>query len=251
MADTVRVLVAGESWMTHMIHTKGFDSFTTSSYHEGGTEMLAAMRAAGLSVTYQPAHIAAEDFPGTVDDMRAYDVIVLSDVGANTLLMPQRTFVRSEPSPNRLSNLAEWVRAGGGLLMVGGYLTFQGIEGKGAYAGTPVDEVLPVRLSRFDDRVERPDGVVPMVRAPDHPVMAGLNEWPAFLGYNRAEAREDAAVLADANGDPFVAVRTVDEGRTAIFASDCGPHWGPPPFLAWDGYGRLWDNLCRWLGRAT
>ena len=30
-----RVLIAGESWMTHSIHVKGMDSFTTSAYVEG------------------------------------------------------------------------------------------------------------------------------------------------------------------------------------------------------------------------
>ncbi len=39
MPNPVRVLFAGESWMTHSVHTKGFDSFDMASYHEGGTEM--------------------------------------------------------------------------------------------------------------------------------------------------------------------------------------------------------------------
>ena len=30
-----RVLIAGESWTTHSIHQKGFDSFTTTEYSEG------------------------------------------------------------------------------------------------------------------------------------------------------------------------------------------------------------------------
>ena len=44
--------------MTHSVHAKGFDSFDISSYHEGGTEMIAALRAGGAEVTYQPSHIA-------------------------------------------------------------------------------------------------------------------------------------------------------------------------------------------------
>jgi len=247
MPETARVLVAGESWMTHSIHVKGFDSFTTSAYHEGGTHMLEAMRAEGLAVTYQPAHVAAEAFPSTPGALREFDVVVLSDIGANTLLMPERTFARSEVSANRLALIADYVRGGGGFLMIGGYLTFQGIEGKANYAGTPVDDVLPVRLSPTDDRSERPEGVTPAIEAPGHPVMAGLTDWPVFLGYNRASPRDDAAVLARVGADPFIAVREVGRGRSAVFASDCGPHWGPPAFLEWHGYARLWGNLCRWL----
>jgi uncharacterized membrane protein len=246
-ATPVRVLVAGESWMTHSTHVKGFDSFTTSAYYEGGGAMLAALRDAGMAVTYQPSHIAANAFPDTKDTLRAYDVVILSDIGANTLLLPERSFGRSERSGNRLHAIAEWVRSGGGLLMVGGYLTFQGIEGKAAYHGTPIDDVLPVALAATDDRQEHPEGVVPETVAPVHPVAAGLRDWPALLGWNRAVPRSDAHVLARIAGDPLIALRPVGSGRSAVFASDCGPHWGPPPFLAWQGYAPLWCNLAAWL----
>jgi uncharacterized membrane protein len=247
-ADTaLRVLVAGESWMTHSIHVKGFDSFTNSSYHEGGDALLAALRGNGMNVIYQPSHIAANAFPDSVDLLRSFDVVVLSDIGANTLLLPDRSYVRSERSGNRLHALADWVRSGGGLLMVGGYMTFQGIEGKAAYHGTAVDAVLPVALSTTDDRQKHPEGVVPETVDPEHPVAVGLTGWPALLGWNRAQPRPDASVLARIGGDPLIAVRSVENGRSAVFASDCGPHWGPPSFLAWDGYAPLWGNLARWL----
>jgi uncharacterized membrane protein len=246
-AEPIRVLVAGESWMTHSTHVKGFDAFTTSSYHEGGDALLAALRDGGMTVTYQPSHVAANEFPHDAAALRAYDVVVLSDIGANTLLLPDRTFARSEPSGNRLLAVAEWVHGGGGLLMVGGYLTFQGIEGKAAYCGTPVDTVLPVALSATDDRQEHPEGVAPETVEATHPVSAGLSDWPALLGWNRAVARPEAEVLARIGGDPLIALRRVRAGRSAVFASDCGPHWGPPPFLAWAGYGPLWRNLVSWL----
>jgi uncharacterized membrane protein len=51
MPKPVRVLFAGESWMTHSVHTKGFDSFDMSSYNEGGTEMIAALRAGDVDLS--------------------------------------------------------------------------------------------------------------------------------------------------------------------------------------------------------
>ena len=111
-----KVLMAGESWMTHSTHVKGFDSFTTSSYSEGGTELISALHAGGVDVTYQPAHVAADHFPATREALEAFDVVILSDIGANTLLLPQRTFVRSETTPNRLQALKTFVEGGGGLL---------------------------------------------------------------------------------------------------------------------------------------
>ncbi len=247
MSGPVRILFAGESWMTRSIHTKGFDSFEMSSYHEGGTEMIAALREGGCEVTYQPSHVAAEQFPFTRAEIDRYDVVILSDIGANTLLMPERTAVRSKRSTNRVSLIADFVRGGGGLLMVGGYLTFQGIQAKGNYKDSAIEAVLPVELQASDDRREEPQGVVPKIVDASHPVLAGLSDWPHFLGYNRALLRGDAHLVAQVSGDPFIAVRRIGQGRSAIFASDCGPHWGPPEFVGWVGYGRLWTNLVTWL----
>ena len=188
-AGSPRLLLAGESWMTTSHHVKGFDSFTTSTYAEGGTAMIAALRSKGVDVTYQPCHVAATSFPDSAEAMAAFDVIALSDIGANTLLLRDSTFVRSELTTNRLQLLRSFVENGGGLLMIGGYLTFQGIEGKAAYHGTPVEDVLPVVLSPFDDRRENPQGVVPETVDAAHPIVQGIQDWPAMLGYNRAEMR--------------------------------------------------------------
>jgi uncharacterized membrane protein len=247
MSDPIRILFAGESWMTHSIHVKGFDSFEMSSYHEGGTEMIAALRAGGCEVTYQPSHVAANQFPFTRDEIDRFHDVILSDIGTNTLLLPDRTAVRSEPTPNRLTLIADFVRNGGGLLMVGGYLTFQGIQAKGNYKGSAVEDVLPVELQATDDRREEPQGFTPTITDMTHPVVRGVANWPHFLGYNRARLRANAHLVARVGDDPFIAVRQVGSGRSAIFASDCGPHWGPPEFVGWTGYGRLWTNLAAWL----
>jgi len=233
--------------MTHSIHVKGFDSFTTSSYQEGAKPMIEALEQAGHKVTYLPNHLAPNEFPQSVEGLQEHDVVILSDIGANTLLLPDQTFVNSERSPNRLKLIHDYVASGGGLLMVGGYLTFQGIEGKAAYRGTPVETALPVELLATDDRVESPDGVVPDIVQADHPVLDGLTEWPHFLGYNRATLKSEATLLAKVGDDPFIAVTDYQQGRSAIFASDCGPHWGPPEFVSWQHYGRLWENLVTWL----
>jgi uncharacterized membrane protein len=246
----MRILVAGESWTTHSVHIKGFDSFETSSYAEGGTEMIVALRAGGHEVTYQPSHVAMNDFPATAEALDRFDAIFLSDIGANSLLLPNATFVNSKPTPNRLAAIRSYVERGGGLLMIGGYLTFQGIQAKGNYHGSDVEAVLPVVLQSGDDRREHPEGVTPKIVNAAHPLMDGLTQWPMFLGYNSASLREGATLLASIDGDPFIAVQEFGKGRGAIFASDCGPHWGPPEFLAWQGYGRLWCNLAQWLGKS-
>jgi uncharacterized membrane protein len=247
MADPIRLLFAGESWMTHSVHVKGFDSFEVSSYQEGGTEMIAALRGGGVEVTYLQNHVAGDRFPTTRQELDGFDIVVLSDIGANTLLLPDRTILRSEPTPNRLELIADFVRGGGGFLMIGGFLTFQGIQGKGNYQGSPIDEILPVALQATDDRNEQPQGITPEIVDPSHPTVAGLSAWPQFLGYNKSTLRPGARLVARIGGHPFIAVREVGSGRTAVFSSDCAPHWGPPAFVGWAGYARLWLNLASWL----
>jgi uncharacterized membrane protein len=245
-----RVLIAGESWTTHTIHQKGFDSFTTTAYEEGVGPLRDALEANGHTVTYQPAHVAAAAFPATEDELRAFDVIVLSDIGANTLLLHPDTFARSQPRPDRLEAIRRRVEGGGGLVMIGGYLTFQGIDGRARYAGTPVEAALPVVLSTTDDRQEAPAGIAPRVTAPAHPIVRGLDpQWPDLLGYNRASPRGGADVIAYVGADPLLAAWEYGSGRAVAFASDCGPHWAPPAFLDWPGYAPLWSQLVAWCAR--
>jgi uncharacterized membrane protein len=245
----MRVLLCGESWVTHSLHIKGVDSFTTSSYVEGAGRLRQALGAAGLEVDYLPGHLVPGQFPGTAAGLAEYGAVILSDIGANSLLLSPATFERSAIAPNRLAAIERYVRDGGGLLMIGGYLSFAGIDGKARYHGTPVEAALPVTISDHDDRAERPEGVSPLVTGAGHPVLDGVPaDWPALLGFNRVTARPEALVLASCGPDPLLTVGSVGAGRSAAFASDCAPHWCPPGFMDWPGYDPLWGNLVRWLG---
>jgi uncharacterized membrane protein len=240
-------LIAGESWIMHTIHQKGVDAFTTTAYGTGHQWLQSALEAGGWEVEHLPNHLAPAAFPTTMAELDGYDVMILSDIGSNSLLLSPDTFERSLAAPNRLTLLRDWVAAGGGLIMVGGYLTFQGIEGKGRYAGSAVEEALPVLISPYDDRVERPEGVAPRVGRPDHPLTAGLPViWPEMLGYNQLTARPEAATVAMIGDDPLLVGWDFGQGRAVAFASDCGPHWAPPVFVAWQGYSTLWQNIANW-----
>jgi uncharacterized membrane protein len=244
-----RVLIAGESWTVHSIHQKGFDSFTTTEYAEGVRWLRDALESGGWDVTYQPAHVAARDFPFDVGGLSQFDCVMLSDIGSNTLLLHPETFVKSRVLPNRLAAIRDYVKAGGGLVMIGGYMTFQGIDAKARYRDTAVADVLPVEMEAGDDRAERPEGVTPKVRNTRHPIAAGLpREWPQLLGYNRFAARKGGTVVASVGDDPLIVAGGFGKGRAVAFASDCGPHWAPPPFVEWDGYPRLWQQIAAWAG---
>ncbi|CAM5728008.1 hypothetical protein SALBM311S_07302 [Streptomyces alboniger] len=137
------VLVVGESWFTHSVHQKGFDSFFTSEYTEGAQVFLDALRGRGHTVTYVPSHEIPSRLPITSEGLEPYDVVVISDVGANSFQLTPETFTHSRPSPDRTELLRAHVERGAGLLMVGGYLTFTGIDAKARWGRTPLAAALP------------------------------------------------------------------------------------------------------------
>lgn len=247
MARWPRILIVGESWTVHSIHQKGFDSFTTTEYAEGVGWLRAALESGGWRVDYQPAHVAAREFPSSAKALAVYDCAILSDVGANTLLIHPDTFSRFKAFPNRLDAVRDYVAKGGGLIMVGGYLSFQGIEAKARYHGTTIEDVLPVMIEAGDDRRETPQGVMPKVVLHDHPIVVGLPpHWPDLLGYNHVMAKVGAAVIAEVGADPLLVAGAFQKGRAVAFASDCGPHWAPPAFIEWTGYELLWRQIVAW-----
>src|SRR5258707_2603831 len=153
-----KVLLVGESWVSTSTHLKGFDFFSSTYYATGGDFLIAALSSAGVHVTHQPSHEAAKAFPLELSKLQAYDVIILSDIGANTLLLPPEVFLEGRCVPNRLELIKEYVGEGGGLVMAGGYLSFQGIYGSARFHRTPIEEGLPGSPLPVDEPVRVPSG---------------------------------------------------------------------------------------------
>jgi uncharacterized membrane protein len=248
----MRVLLAGESWISTATHVKGFDEFSSTTFHTGADAFIAAAAAEGVGIEQMYAHDVPTRFPRTVEALAAYDVVILSDIGANSFVLPPETWLEGRRSDNALLALAEWTRGGGGLVMAGGYLSFTGFQARANFARTPVADVLPVSMLTADDRVEAPQGAEVEVVQGGHPAVAGWAEGaPALLGYNLVEPREDAQVLATVDDNVLIATREVGAGRSLVWTSDIGPHWCPEEFLAWPGFGPVVASMLRWVGGET
>ncbi len=243
-----KILLAGESWMSYTTHVKGVDSFYTSTYSTGEKWLKAALEKAGYEVTFLPNHLATDEFPFEPEQLKEYDCVILSDIGSNTLLLPTVTFVNSKTKPNRCELIRNYVLEGGALLMIGGYLTFSGIDAKGRWGVTAVQDVLPVKVLEVDDRVEHPEGINPVVTQIHEAIENIANKpWPILLGYNKTCPMEDSNVLVKVGDDPLIALAQKGKGRSAVFTSDCAPHWCPPEFVEWEHYDELWQGIMNWL----
>lgn len=248
-----KVLLVGESWVSSATHYKGFDQFGSVTFHTGNKRFMEGMKGGPYAVTHMPAHEAAADFPTTMEGLNAYDVIILSDIGANTLLLHPDVWLRGERTPNRIKLLAEWAENGGGLIMIGGYFSFQGIDGKARWHKTAVEDALPVTCLSCDDRVEIPEGCTPVVNKADHPILKGIKgDWPYLLGVNEVQVKTDQnatlilSLPEDQRGLPLLVSGSYGKGRTLAWTSDMSEHWLPPAFLAWDGYDALFGNMVAW-----
>jgi uncharacterized membrane protein len=256
MPNPIRILYVGDSWMT--AGTLGaFSSLTYdlrgASVENQAQRIIDHWRSdPNFSVEYMTGWDALAHFPETVERIQRYDVIFLSDVESDALVLyPMERSMRAPMGPNRLKLVRDFVRAGGALAMIGGYATFTGRHNAGNYSGTPVEEALPVDcLERNDDRVETPEGALARITAASHPILQGL-DWssaPIFNGYNRVKAKTNAQVLARIgdSDDPLLVVGGFGKGRSLAFTSDIAPHWGAG-FQDWPYCWQFLDQMVQWL----
>lgn len=182
--------------------------------------------------------------------------VIVSDVEARCFHLYPAFFDRARRTgrpmtyPDRLDFLKRWVGRGGGLMMLGGWLSFSGVQEKGGWRRSRMAEVLPVECLPGEDLVESSSGFRADVLEPDHPLVRGLpwGTFPPILGYNELIPRQGAEVLVRVRetGHPLVVTGTYGKGRVFIYASDPAPHWGLN-FELWDGYDAFWQRALAWV----
>jgi len=249
-----RVLLAGESWVSAANHYKGFDQFNSVTFHLGAEPLVVALKDSPFDLHYMKGHEAPEMFPASLDALQAYDAVILSDIGSNSILLHPDVWLKSQTFPNRLKLLRDWVSKGGSLAMIGGYLSYQGIDGRARWHRTPVEDVLPVTCLAYDDRIEIPEGAIASIKQPNHPIVKGIaGDWPPVLGINEVMLKpgSDATLVASLPGDrgehPLLVAGNYKNGRTVAWTSDIGPHWLSQAFCASAVYRQLWIQMLTWM----
>lgn len=250
--ESLNVLYVGDSEVVLNRYLVGADVIEQSYFNDNGRYFREAMATQpGITVRHIPPHAVASDFPKTLDELRQYQVVIFSDVGYNSMIFyPGLTPPYVYPlGPDRVAMVRDFVEQGGGFIMVGGYLSFAGINGIAHWYNTLIEDLLPVTIARHDDRVEVVAGFRFEISLPDHPMVAGLpwkdSTW-TLCGYNQVTLKPGAALVAHYHADPFIACQSYGAGRTAIFASDFAPHWAGS-FIHWSHYAAFWRQMMLWL----
>jgi uncharacterized membrane protein/uncharacterized protein YegL len=149
------------------------ESHTQSAHY-----LQAALTNEGLNVNT----VTSEMIPKTIEDLDAYDAVLLSDIARNSL------------TDQQMKTFATYVRdLGGGFILAGGENNY----GEGGYSKTAIEEVLPVT---FEAKKEKPDSVAMIVVLDKSGSMGGQK-----IEMTKEAAKAPLALLKDTDSFGVVA----------------------------------------------
>lgn len=186
-----------------------------------------ALRSAGIPFDYLPSDARFSARAAA----KPYALYILSDYPSRFL---------GQANARRI---AERVRGGAGLLMIGGWGSFTGVDG--FYGRTALADALPVRCLPRDDR-QQGAAAYRIAAGRDFARLTGsaagfdLAAAPTLAGYNKTVLKPGAEeilrveTLAFGRGsgqarvvgsDPLLAACKFGRGRAVAYCSDLAPHW--------------------------
>lgn len=181
-----------------------------------------------------------------------YDAIILGDIDASAL------------GEKNLATIATMVEQGKGLLMIGGRSSF----GPGHYLGTPLADVLPIKIDRLEGAdfggQERDQffiaGPIEARPAADHPVVrispasdlaTAWEPLPPLAWANRFVGVKPIpgvrVLLETARGEPLLVSGEYGRGRVLAFAGESTYRWQMHGFE--QQHKRFWRQVILWLVR--
>ncbi len=189
-------------------------------------------------------------------------------LGSFDLIVFQNFTYRGYHMEQYLPLIRDYVRNGGGFVMIGGDLSFA----SGGYEGTAVEDFLPVTLPRDRADLLSAGDLAPVLTEAGkrHPITAlsvvpeeNESRWkalPPLSGANRVGALRPGAqallehptLRVEGRQMPVVAAQTFGRGRVLAIATDSTWRWD---FMATGAggdnrdYYKFWGNAIRWLIR--
>ncbi len=175
-----------------------------------------------------------DEFPNSYEALMGYDVLVLDDVHARHLGAKNRVMI------------AEFVRQGGGLLVIGGYFNLS----LGGDHNSYIEEVMPVTIAGYKQIVRDDKG---LARKAEKPAFFDKVDWSGPLQAFTVDVsplKPGAEVLATAGGKPAIVSGTYGKGRVVVVMMN--PHGDYPPTAKPYWLSSQWPRILaacvRWLG---
>lgn len=224
---------------------KGLDVFNY------GTWLTEALESSG---EHQVTSVPSWDFyklgPGAYEQVLAdYDVVIFSDVEGKLFQLAPHFFDRNKfgdgvlTFPDRVRLTTEAVREGTGLMLLGGWYSFTGEQGKGGWGRTLLKDAMPVVCLDHEDLVESTEGYHPVASDAGRAAFGDLDlsSCPPILGYNQVHTKPGIEPLLSLveTGDPLLVSQQVGAGHVVCYMSDPAPHWACN-LVFWKHYADFW-----------
>ncbi len=173
-------------------------------------------------------------FPALMEDLLKYQVVILETPDAAAF------------SPSEQEMLRDYVKAGGGMLVLGGYYSY----GKGRWEGTTLGGMMPVKTKGAWDLVEVKAALQP---AAPHAALNGvdLGAEPRVAWAHDVDPVPGAQVLLTVGGKPLLVANGAGPGKVLCFTGTILGYEdkvGGMPFWKWDKYPAFLQSLISWLG---
>jgi len=182
--------------------------------------------------------------PRKPSDWRKLHAIVIGDVPRKFFSAPQLEAIRD--------SVANW---GLGFAMIGGFQNF----GPGGYGGTPIADLLPVKVAAGDEQHTKLCSMKPTKTGVDHPILR-LKEFPEANERTWRELPEldgcvvasgvkpGGTVLATTEAKrPLLVVQQYGKGRTAAIMADTTWRWVLTEKDTAQYHRRFWQQFVLWL----
>ncbi|MBM4332697.1 MAG: hypothetical protein FJ117_16050 [Deltaproteobacteria bacterium] len=179
-------------------------------------------------------------------ELRHFDLLIFDN-------FPYHLYIK----PAYLEEVRAFVKAGGGLALIGG----PNLLDEGKYSGTPLEEVLPIEAAGKGDYQREVPLKARLTRAGrSHPITGleatekeNVNLWremPPLDGSNRVRVKTSATILLE-SGDgiphPILAVERYGQGRVFVLATDYSWKW----YMGMIARGRSHYAYYRFMERAV
>ena len=196
-------------------------------------------------IWYESFHVdAALDRAGArqrteFTNLAQYSVLVL--VNAQVFRLPK----------GAVDEIREFVNRGGGLVVLGGLSAYD----NGGYAGTPLEEILPVKIqeSYIDFYITAANGAkLTKSELADWPLRLDFSAGPTAWYFHTLQPKAGAKVQVKVGNQPAIISGAYGQGRVVAcaLAVNCDPPAGVTAFWDWKDWPALLGQAIEWAAGA-